>query len=115
MADRIVNLARQLRNRQTDYEARLWQILRDRRFSNFKFVRQCPIGKYIVDFCCRQKKLIIELDGGQHYGDRNIKHDEERDKYLDARGYKLVRIANNELDKNIDRIKEAIYYALNDR
>jgi len=62
-----------LRKNQTPHGDKLWYFLRDKRFDGFKFVRQYPIGRYITDFCCRQKKLIIELDGGQH---NDTPHDE---------------------------------------
>ena len=60
------DFARGLRRRQTDAERRLWARLRDRRLLGVKFARQVPIGPYVVDFCCREQKLIVELDGGQH-------------------------------------------------
>src|ERR1700704_3304938 len=63
---KVVGMARRLRGQMTDAEARLWYFLRDRRFVSFKFVRQAPIGPYVVDSLCRQAKLVIELDGGQH-------------------------------------------------
>jgi adenine-specific DNA-methyltransferase len=88
-------------------------MLRDRRFNDFKFVRQYPIGRYITDFCCRKKKLIIELDGGQHNEDKNFKYDQIRDRYLESRGYKVMRIPNNELDENLDGVGDDIYYELN--
>ena len=102
MKDKLVNLARQLRKNQTDYEAKLWSRLRDRRFGDFKFVRQYPVGNYIVDFCFRQEKLIIELDGGQHNEDKQIKSDKVRDEYLEKKGYRMLRIWNNELAENLE-------------
>jgi very-short-patch-repair endonuclease len=112
MRSKLKNLAKVLRKSQTDYEARLWSILRDRRFDDFKFVRQLPIGRYIVDFCCRKNKLIIELDGGQHNEDKHIESDKVRDEYLRKKGYRVLRIWNNELDNNLDGVLDEIYYRL---
>ena len=61
------DFARQLRQNSTDAERRLWSRLRGRRFSAYKFRRQAPVGEYIADFICYERRLIIELDGGQHY------------------------------------------------
>ena len=63
---RKVRVKRQLRGNQTDAERKLWFALRDRRLGGFKFVRQEAIGPFVVDFVCRERKLIIEVDGGQH-------------------------------------------------
>jgi len=109
MKKRLTKVARQLRKNQTDYEAKLWSILRGRRFSNFKFVRQYAIDNYIIDFCCRRKKLMIELDGGQHNEIRNIKTDQTRDKHLKLKGYKVLRIWNNELSENLEGVLDRIY------
>ena len=63
---RKVRVERHLRSRQTDAERKLWFAVRDRRLSGFKFVRQEAIGPFIVDFVCRDKRLVVEVDGGQH-------------------------------------------------
>ena len=65
-ASPIHDYARQLRRGQTDAEARLWYRLRERRLQGFRFRRQFPIGNFIVDFCCREQRLLVEVDGGQH-------------------------------------------------
>ena len=78
--------------------------MRNRRYKNLCFKRQFIIGNYIVDFVCREKKLIIELDGGQHNLDTNIPYDEERTKYLEAEGYRVLRFWNNDVDNNIEGI-----------
>ncbi len=62
----------------TKPEEVMWYLLRDRHFCDLKFKRQAPFGKYIADFICLEKKLIIELDGGQHFEEKNIEHDIER-------------------------------------
>jgi len=80
------DFARGLRRRQTDAERRIWARLRDRRLLGTKFARQVPIGPYIVDFCCRERKLIVELDGGQHAA--HADYDGGRTEYLQALGYR---------------------------
>ncbi len=62
------------------------------------------MGEYIVDFICRQKKLIIETDGGQHNFDDNIEYDKKRTEYLNKRGYTVLRFWNNDIDKNIEGV-----------
>ena len=103
--------AKELRKEQTLFEQKVWSLLRNRNFMNLKFRRQVPIGNYIVDFACKDKKIIIELDGSGHMSVEQIAHDEERDKYLTTLGYRIIRIPNNVL-KNIDLILEYIYNEL---
>ena len=98
-----------LRQRQTDAERRMWMLLRDHRLAHLKFKRQQPIGNYIVDLFCAQKRLIIELDGGQHSG--SIK-DAERTAWLESRGYKVLRFWNNDVLKNKEGVLTAILLAL---
>ena len=75
---------------------------------NLKFKRQYPIGNYIVDFICKEKWLIIELDGGQHNKPDNISYDEERTNYLNSRGYRVLRFWNTDIDKNLKGVYEII-------
>jgi len=104
---------RHLRKNMTDAENRVWYFLRDRRFCNYKFVRQKIIGFYIVDFVCRQKKVIVELDGGQHA--EAMSYDERRTKFLEKRGYIVFRIWNNEVFENIEGATEALLELLEKR
>ncbi len=90
--------ARELRQTQTSHEALLWQILRNRRFLNLKFRRQRPFGRYYLDFFCEELNLVIELDGVQHLGEKNVAHDTERTRFLESRGLTVLRIRNEELD-----------------
>jgi very-short-patch-repair endonuclease len=76
---------------------KLWLELRDRRLNGFKFVRQEAIASYIVDFVCREKKLIIEVDGGQH---ANSRSDDARDAALSAEGYQVLRFWNSDVLTN---------------
>ena len=98
--------ARNLRKNRTDAENRMWYYLRNRRLGGYKFVREHVIGKYIADFVCREKKLIIEVDGGQHM--TATAYDQQRTKDLEAIGFQVVRVWNNEVYKNIRGIMEQI-------
>jgi very-short-patch-repair endonuclease len=102
--------ARLLRQNSTDAEHRLWYRLRSRSINGFKFVRQEPIGPYVVDFICRERRLIVELDGGQHAENPG---DKKRDKWLVDHGYRVVRFWNNDVIKNTEGVLEAIATALN--
>jgi adenine-specific DNA-methyltransferase len=98
--------ARGLRRRQTDAERRLWARLRDRRLQGVKFARQVPIGPYVVDFCCRDLKVIVELDGGQHAV--QVRADAERAALLEALGYRVLRFWNNEALANTEGVLQRI-------
>ena len=104
-----VGIERRLRRQQTDAERTLWFALRDRRLDGFKFVRQEAIAGYVVDFICRERKLIIEADGGQH--NESIS-DDRRDKKLKAEGYRILRFWNNDILLNRDGVLETILAAL---
>ena len=105
-------LARNLRKNSTIQERRLWNLLKNRQFHNLKFKRQQPVGDYIVDFICKEAKIIIEIDGGQHNEPENIEYDKTRTEYLNTLGYKVIRFWNNEIYENIEgvvlRLKEEI-------
>lgn len=88
----------------TSQERKLWSIIRDRQFLGYRFRRQFPIGYYIVDFVCREKKIIIEIDGGQHNEKQNIEYDKIRTEYLTSEGYRVIRFWNNDIDNNIDGV-----------
>ena len=98
--------ARNLRKRLTDTERLLWSQLRAKQIEGFKFRRQAPIGKYIVDFVCYDQRLIVEVDGGQH--SENVDEDKIRDKWLREQGYKVLRFWNNEVLKNMEGVLETI-------
>ena len=97
-------LARNLRRKQTDAERKLWLILRSRQFENSKFRRQEPIGKYIVDSVSLERELIIELDGGQHNQQSEMENDEVRTKWLEKKGFRVIRFWNNDVLQNIDGV-----------
>ena len=103
---KFINLARNLRKRQTDSENLLWRHLRKKQIEGFKFRRQHPIGDYIVDFVCLENRLILEVDGSQHKA-ADCK-DAERDAWLQNEGYKILRIWSNDVIRNIEGVIEAI-------
>ena len=98
--------ARQLRRNMTDAERRLWRHLRRRQLVGCKFRRQCPIGRYIVDFVCFEQMLVIELDGGQH-ADQTAR-DAQRDAWLKTQGYQVMRFWNNEVLQKTEVVLEVI-------
>lgn len=100
--------AKKLRMAMTDAERRLWYRLRAHRFCGIKFKRQVPIGKYIVDFACLERKLIIEVDGGQH----NEARDGVRSASLEQQGFRLVRFWNNDVLRNTTAVLETIAAAI---
>lgn len=104
-----VDVERGLRQRQTDAERKLWFALRDRRLGGFKFVRQEAIAGYIADFVCRDAKLIVEADGGQHADNPD---DRKRDETLQAEGYRILRFWNNDILGNIEGVLTTILAAL---
>jgi very-short-patch-repair endonuclease len=101
---------RQLRRNATDAEMKLWFAVRDRRLAGFKFVRQKSIGPYVVDFLCRDRKVIVEVDGGQH---AESAHDQVRDAYLASEGYSVLRFWNSDVLGNIDGVLQTILTSLN--
>jgi len=109
MADNLNPLAKKLRKQLTDTERLLWQYLRAKQLEGLKFRRQQPIGNYIVDFVCFEKKVIIELDGGQHTQPEQRQKDIERDKWFEGQGYKLLRFWDNEVLTNTRGVLEEIW------
>jgi very-short-patch-repair endonuclease len=104
--------ARQLRRNPTDVERLLWQRLRFWQVDGCKFRRQQPLGHYIVDVVCLQKRLIIELDGGQHAQEVNA--DAKRDAWLRNQDFIILRFWNNDVLTNIDGVMQLIVKNLQD-
>ncbi|MFA5959455.1 MAG: endonuclease domain-containing protein [Tatlockia sp.] len=102
--------SRSLRASLTDAENRMWYFLRNRRLAGYKFVREYVIGSYIADFVCRDKKLIIEIDGGQHLD--AAQYDQRRTAYLMENGYRVLRFWNNEVFNSIHEVLETVLRAL---
>ena len=98
--------ARKLRQTLSIKEKCMWCILRNRRLCKYKFIRQYAIGFYVADFVCREKKLIIELDGSQH--SETITYDEQRTEYLQKRGYRVLRFWNNTVQENKTGVLDTI-------
>jgi very-short-patch-repair endonuclease len=107
-----IGRARSLRRADIPAEGRLWISLRNRRLQNFKFIRQAPLGPYIVDFLCREARLIVEVDGATHSEDRQIAYDGRRGVYLKAQGYRIVRIQNHDIYRHINDVLDMILLAL---
>ena|SRR5882724_2165595 len=101
--------ARRLRSNMTDAERKLWFALRDRRFTNFKFRRQVPVGPFIADFLCYDARLVIEVDGGQH---AESVRDSRRDQWLAANNFRVLRFWNNDVLMNIEGVLTLILDAL---
>ncbi|RVD45711.1 MULTISPECIES: endonuclease domain-containing protein [unclassified Mesorhizobium] len=99
------NFARSLRRTMTEAEGRLWQELRDRRLDGIKFRRQVPFGKYIADFVCIETSLIIEIDGSQHADSAS---DRSRDAELKARGFRVLRLWNDDVLKDMNAVCDTI-------
>ena len=102
----LVSFARQLRKEMTKEERHLWYDYL--RTYPVRFQRQKVLGRYIADFYCAEAKLVIELDGSQHYDERNMKRDEERTTFLESYGLRIIRIPNNEVNRNFRGVCEYI-------
>lgn len=105
MSNNLTFLAKNLRKRQTDTEKLLWNHLRAKQIEGLKFRRQQPIGRHIVDFVCLEKKILIEVDGGQHAEETR---DKQRDNWLSKEGFKVLRFWNNEVLQNLEGVLEVI-------
>ena len=106
---RLTSIARNLRKCSTDAEQHLWRHLRDRQVGGFKFRRYQAVGKYVVDFVNFERKVVIELDGGQHAMDPG---DQVRDDWLRGEGYKVLRFWDNQVLVNLEGVLEAIREAI---
>jgi very-short-patch-repair endonuclease len=106
--------ARALRRDSTDAERRIWSALRGNRMKGAGCRRQAPLGPYIVDFVCHAAKLVIELDGGQHFEGKQIERDRRRDAYLKREGYRVLRFNNHDVMANRQGVLETIATLLGD-
>ena len=105
----LKGLARQLRKNMTEAESFLWQRIRKKQLKSRQFYRQKNVGNYIVDFYCPSAKVIVELDGGQHFTQQGISGDQVRDKYLESLGFTILRFSDREVFKNIEGVLEKIF------
>ena len=103
----ILERARELRQPQTAAEQKLWSALRNRQLGGFKFRRQHPIDRFIVDFYCHECALVVEVDGDSHVS--QIEYDEARTEWLNDRGYNVVRFTNLEVQRQLPAVLEAIW------
>jgi very-short-patch-repair endonuclease len=102
---KMIRIARGLRVNQTDAEAVLWNRIRNRQIDGHKFVRQQPIGGYVCDFVCRERLLVVEVDGGQHSESAT---DVVRDRRLTEGGYRVLRFWNNDVVGNLEGVLATI-------
>ncbi len=110
--DKATLNAKALRSRMTDAERKLWFALRDRRFSDFKFRRQAPIGPFIADFICYGARVVIEVDGGQHV---ESSRDARRDGWFAANDFHVLRFWNNDVLSNLEGVLTALLDLLHKR
>jgi very-short-patch-repair endonuclease len=108
MKQPLLKFAKSMRRIPTEAEALLWKHLRGGRLIEYKFKRQQPIGTFIVDFVCFARRLVIEVDGGQH----RVETDETRTQWLQAQGFVILRFWNNEVLANSEDVMESIIRAL---
>jgi very-short-patch-repair endonuclease len=106
LGDGLADLAKSLRKRQTEAEKLLWWHLRSKQINSLKFRRQEPNGPYIADFVCFEKRLVIELDGGQHAVEQE--KDKEREGWFYKEGFRILRFWNTEVLQNIEGVVEVI-------
>ena len=98
--------AKTFRRRMTGAERKLWYALRAHRFEGLGFRRQVPLGRYILDFVCHDRGFVIEVDGGQHFSGPQAARDVTRDRWLKTQGFRVIRIANNEVLTNLECVLE---------
>ena len=112
MSPDLTDFARALRQTSTDAERLLWKHLKAKRLIGYKFRRQEPIGRFIVDFVCFEKGLIVDAAGGQHALDGDMSKDHERTQWLESQGFTVLRFWNNDILTNIDGVMEMVMDAL---
>ncbi len=98
-----------MRHTPTEPERRLWQLLRKSQLGGLKFRRQAVIGPYIVDFCCPRQKLVVEVDGESHVGRGDV--DEARTGHLNRLGYRIMRVTNDDVLRDMEAVGLAILEA----
>jgi len=108
----LIQFARELRKSQTDAESLIWSLLRNRRLGGFKFRRQHPVDRYVLDFYCHEEKLAIELDGGQHNTAIGRSRDEKRTQLMASQGIRVIRFWSHDVLLDTDTVLEAIWNAL---
>ncbi len=110
--ERATERARSLRQAENDAEARMWNELRNRRLNGFKFVRQLAIGPYFADFACRERMLVVEVDGSQHV---DSPYDLRRDTFMQTAGWAVARFWNTDVLNDLPEVLETIVAILEGR
>jgi very-short-patch-repair endonuclease len=100
----LKDYSRELRKNMTEAELILWSKLRMRQLNSFRFCRQVIIGDSIVDFYCPSARLVVEVDGGQHYSDEMLAEDRKRDELMQTRGLTVLRFSNADVRENIEGV-----------
>jgi very-short-patch-repair endonuclease len=109
------NHARTMRKHLTIAERKLWSAIKGRALSGHRFNRQVEIGPYIVDFLCRERRAIVEVDGATHGDAHEVRYDTRRSEYLAAKGYVIFRANNNDIYKNLDGVLTGLLQTLESR
>ena len=107
----LLEAARALRKSMTDAEQLMWHCLRQKQLGGFRFRRQHPFERFVLDFYCCEARLAVELDGGQHNEPDNIARDTERTAFLEQHGIQVIRFWNNELFQNLEGVLQSVYDA----
>ena len=104
--------ARALRKTMSDAERLLWSRLRMRQLGGHRFRRQHPLGPYVADFVCLERRLVVEVDGAQHAEPEQMRHDAVRTRWLEVEGFRVVRAWTSEVFKNLDGVLDTILHEL---
>ncbi|MDP2790079.1 MAG: endonuclease domain-containing protein [bacterium] len=112
MHNSLTSVARSLRKSATPSENRLWQQLRSKRCLGLKFYRQYPIDNYVADFCCPQRRIIIEVDGGGHDEPQQRAKDSLRDEYMKSIDFRTLRFWSNAIENNLPGVMDEIQRSL---
>jgi len=107
--------ARSLRQTMPEPQRRLWRLLRDRRFAGYKFRREHPLGRYVLDFYCAEAKVSLELEGIQHGAPKQHAHDAEKEAYLRSRGIITKRFWNWQVTREPELVKNVLWQLLQER
>lgn len=108
----LKELSRNLRKNMTDAESLLWSKIRGKQLKGYQFYRQKIIGNYIADFYCPKSKLIVEVDGSQHYSDEGKARDHIRDNYMTGAGMTVIRFSDRDVLKRLNAVLEEIWQQL---
>lgn len=115
MKNEIISRAKKLRENRTEAETHLWHFIRARRLGGYKFRRQHPLGNFIVDFYCPEKKLAVELDGEHHENEEQLAYDQKRACLLGHKGIKVLRYWNHDVFLNTEGVMEDLLRELEER